>query len=132
MQRKLKELWKFVEFIFSGIRKMLVTREPETNIILRFVLSQVFISCSASLTVFTLHKKCPYSELFWSAFSRIRIGYGEIRMWKNAEKMRTRITPNTDILRSVYLHPIKVKKRLHVATAAFQVSHLTIKCPIAR
>ena len=23
-------------------------------------------------------KKCPYSELFWSAFSRIRNGYGEI------------------------------------------------------
>ena len=39
MQRKLKELWKFVEFIFSDIWKMLVNREPETNIILRFVLS---------------------------------------------------------------------------------------------
>ena len=36
--------------------------------------------------------KCPYSELFWSAFSRIRIEYGEIRsiaphsvqMWESA------------------------------------------------
>ena len=30
----------------------------------------------------SLRKKCPYSELFWSAlsaFSRIRIEYGEIR-----------------------------------------------------
>ena len=27
----------------------------------------------------TLNKKCPYSELFWSAFSRIRTEYGEIR-----------------------------------------------------
>ena len=27
---------------------------------------------------FTLRKKCPYSELFWSAFSRIRTEYGEI------------------------------------------------------
>ena len=25
------------------------------------------------------HKKCPYSELFWAAFSRIRIEYGEIQ-----------------------------------------------------
>ena len=25
-----------------------------------------------------LRKKCPYSELFWSAFSRIRTEYGEI------------------------------------------------------
>ena len=27
----------------------------------------------------TLREKCPYSELFWSAFSRIRTEYGEIR-----------------------------------------------------
>ena len=28
-----------------------------------------------------LRKKCPYLELFWSAFSRIRSEYGEIRSW---------------------------------------------------
>ena len=41
-----------------------------------------------------LRKKGPYSELFWSAFSRIRTEYGEIRsispysirMWKNADR----------------------------------------------
>ena len=27
----------------------------------------------------TMREKCPYSELFWSAFSRIRAEYGEIR-----------------------------------------------------
>ena len=26
----------------------------------------------------TLHKKCPYSELFQSVFSRIRTEYGEL------------------------------------------------------
>ena len=26
----------------------------------------------------TLREKCPYSELFWSAFSRIRTEYGEV------------------------------------------------------
>ena len=26
-----------------------------------------------------LRKKCPYSELFWPAFSRIQTEYGEIR-----------------------------------------------------
>ena len=26
----------------------------------------------------TLRKKCPYSELFWSTFFRIRAEYGEI------------------------------------------------------
>ena len=38
-----------------------------------------------NLSIFFLHKKCPYSELFWSAFSRIR----------------TRITPNTDTFHAV-------------------------------
>ena len=28
---------------------------------------------------FTLRKKCSYSELLWSTFSRIRIEYGDIR-----------------------------------------------------
>ena len=28
---------------------------------------------------FKCTKKCPYSELFWSVFSRIRTEYGEIR-----------------------------------------------------
>ena len=28
----------------------------------------------------TLRKKYPYSELFWSAFSRIRTEYGEISL----------------------------------------------------
>ena len=26
-----------------------------------------------------MRKKCPYSELFWSVFSRIRTEYGEMR-----------------------------------------------------
>ena len=61
----------------------------------------------------TLRKKCPYSELFWSAripkFSRIRTEYGEILrispysviMRENAGKMRTRITLNTDTFYAV-------------------------------
>ena len=38
-----------------------------------------------SLLGITLREKCPYLELFWSVFSRIRTKYG---------KIRTRITPN--------------------------------------
>ena len=60
-----------------------------------------------------LRKKCPYSELFWSAFSRIRTEYGEI-LWDirislysvRMRKMRTRITPNTD---TFYLSPYSVR-----------------------
>ena len=36
--------------------------------------------------ILSLREKCPYSELFWSALSRIQFKCG---------KMRTRITPNT-------------------------------------
>ena len=43
----------------------------------------------------SLRKKCPYSELFWSAFSRIRTEYGEI-LRSECGKTRTRITPHTD------------------------------------
>ena len=53
----------------------------------------------------TLCKKCPYSELFWSAFSRIRTKYGEI-LNPNAGKCWTRITPNTDTF-----HLVKVIKK---------------------
>ena len=53
----------------------------------------------------SLHKKCPYLELFWSAFSGIRsecrkirsISQYSIRMREN----RTRITPNTDTFYAV-------------------------------
>ena len=43
---------------------------------------------------YTLRERCPYSELFWSAFSRIRTEYGDIlhisphsvRMRENADQ----------------------------------------------
>ena len=48
---------------------------------------------------FSLPKKCPYSELFWSVFSRIRTEYGEIRsMSTNSVQMRE----NTDQNNSEY------------------------------
>ena len=47
--------------------------------------------------ILTLRKKCPYSELFWSAFSP----HFSHRMRENAGKMRTRITPNKDSFYSV-------------------------------
>ena len=49
--------------------------------IYRMVLCECFsISLSISdLISFSLCEKCPYSELFWSTFSRIWTEYGEIR-----------------------------------------------------
>ena len=57
-----------------------------------------------------LRKKCPYSELFWSVFSRILTEYWEIRNEYGPEKyvpecgkIPTRITPNTYTFQAVDL-----------------------------
>ena len=48
--------------------------------------------------------KCPYSELFWSTFSRTRTEYGEIlRISPYSVRMRTRITPNTNTCYAVFI-----------------------------
>ena len=47
----------------------------------------------------TLREKCPYSELFWFAFSRIWTEFGEIlslRIQSKCGKMRNRITVRTN------------------------------------
>ena len=56
----------------------------------------------------SLRENCPYLELFWPAFSRVRTEYGEIQYLSvfspNAGKygkIRTRITPNTDTFYAV-------------------------------
>ena len=55
---------------------------------------------------FTLRKKCPYSELFWSALSRIQTEYEEIRSVSRIQsecgKIRIRITPSTDTFHAVF------------------------------
>ena len=49
----------------------------------------------------TLREKCPYSELFWSAFSHIWTEYGEIlRISPYSARMRE----NTDQNHSEYGH----------------------------
>ena len=48
-----------------------------------------------------MREKCPYLELFWSLFSRIRIEYGEIlRISPYSVQMRE----NTDQKNSEYGH----------------------------
>ena len=49
----------------------------------------------------SLREKCPYSELFWSAFSRIRTEYGEIR---SISPYSVRMRENTDQNNSEYGH----------------------------
>ena len=49
----------------------------------------------------TLRKKCPYAELFWSVFSRIRTEYGEIL---RISPYSVRMQENTDQNNSKYWH----------------------------
>ena len=44
----------------------------------------------------SLRKKCPYLELFWSVFSRIRTEYGEILRISAYSVWMREITPNMD------------------------------------
>ena len=58
-----------------------------------------------SFIAFTLRKTFPYSELFWSVFSRIRTEQERhgvsLRIQSECDKMRTRITPNTGTFHAV-------------------------------
>ena len=56
----------------------------------------------------SLRQKCPYSELFWSVFSRIRAEYGEIlRIFPYSGQMQENADQNNSeyghFLRSAYL-----------------------------
>ena len=62
-----------------------------------WILSPYFCKTKIIQLSYPLHKKCPYSELFWSAI----FPHFSVRMRKNAGKMWTRITPNTDTFYAV-------------------------------
>ena len=52
---------------------------------------------------YLLRKKCPYSELLWSVFSRIRTEYGEIiRISLYSVRMRENTDQNNSEYRHVY------------------------------
>ena len=55
----------------------------------------------------SLRKKCPYSELFWSAFSRIRIKYEEIQ---SISPYSVRMRENADQNNSEYGHFLRSVK----------------------
>ena len=59
-----------------------------------------------------LREKCPCSEFFWSAFSRIRTEYGEIqsnypcsvRMWENRDQENSEMGTFHAVLFTEHLH----------------------------
>ena len=62
-----------------------------------------------------LREKCPYLELFWSAFSRIRTEYGETRsICKNSVQMREIADQNN----SEYEHFLSTEAYISEATVS--------------
>ena len=76
-----------------------------TNVLLRIANSLV-----TSLKL-ALREKCPYSELFWSIFSRIRTEFGEI--W-NISPYSVRMRENTDQNNSEYRHFLRSVAKLSI------------------
>ena len=91
-----------------------------------------------------LRKKCPYSELFWSAIlphfkafglntERYCISPYSVRMQENAEKMWTRITPNTDIFYAVRFAIIHLNDKFSFsAWARLKKGQTRYKCLLQR
>ena len=75
----------------------------------------LFFFLNKHLQSSSLREKCPYSELFWSAYSRI-----SLRVQSECGKMWTRITPNTDTFYAVY--PVYPYKRVITATYSFKLT----------
>ena len=72
-----KTVWNIYHKFFDCLQVKLITFETPQFLIPSGAYFWGFHSCSDNWSV-RLREKCPYSELFWSAFSRIRIEYGEI------------------------------------------------------
>ena len=70
----------------------------------------------------TLRKKCLYSDLFWSTFSRIRTEYGEILC---ISPYSVRMGENADQINSEYRHfsrsvnPLETVKNLIFCAVTF-------------
>ena len=64
--------------------------------------SRVTFGIDRSEYFMELREKFPYSELFWSVFSRIWTDYGEILILRDTHSVRMR--ENTDQNNSEYVH----------------------------
>ena len=78
-----------------------------------FIYDVFYVSKTDALFKNSLRKRCPYSELLWSAFFPIWTEYGEIRsispylvqMWANADQNNTEYGHflRSDYLINIYL-----------------------------
>ena len=91
-----------LEFVTQFVTWELLPNACQNKCIYKHLINPKYIK---QWIIYLLHKKCPYSELFWSVFFPHFPAFGlnkySIRMRENAGKMWTRITPNTDTFYAV-------------------------------
>ena len=90
--------------IFQQMKLTFYDKELHREIMKRSRLRNSFLRTKSQedrLKYNTLGEKCPYSELFWSVFSRNRAECGEIR---NISPYSVQMRENTDQNNSEYRH----------------------------
>ena len=71
----------------------------------------------------TLRKKCPYSELFWSAFYRIWAEYGDIQI---ISPYSVQMRENADQNNSESISPYSVQMRENTDQNNFEHGHFSL------
>ena len=95
-----KELLKHIRFLIS-LRVFSEIINISFKIILKY--DCLMLSDCKVYRRFPLHGTCPYSELFWSVFSRILIEYCvSLRIQSECGKLPTTITVNTNTFQAVF------------------------------
>ena len=90
--------------IVNGWKPLSIFAKSSKSSMLGAWLNVKYTSRLFSLQLPSLREKCPYSELFWSAFSRIRTEYSvSLRIQSECGKIWTRISPNTDTFYTVHI-----------------------------
>ena len=80
------------------------------------------------VSIATLPEKCPYSELFWSAFSRIWTEYGEIRsVFPYSGRMRENANQSNSeyghfLCSAIYCFRVSLIYILHLKAEVFLMS----------
>ena len=79
------------------------------------------------VTTSALREKCPYLELFWSAFF-----FASLRIQSKCEKIRTKITPNKDSFYAVLVHPEISKETVFDEVTLCNAGWLFLSCRMAK
>ena len=95
-------LLKNLFFLFYMMSTLLIKRVMRWVVVICLIRDNIFPLIVVQVVLqpirLPLRKKCPYSELFWSAFN-----CASLRMQSECGKMQTKTTPSTNIFYAVHV-----------------------------